>query len=414
MVVVALVVLAGLQWFGITGQSTGKAGEPGLATGLGALNLVWKALNRTTHDNWVPISLLGLSSPTPYTPWISDWANLSNDTASLWACNALPIPSVWNSSLIPGRAGNVADGFAPFWQFAFAAEVGLNQLDFAVGTYLEGVVSVAGPLTTSNGCVQSLGLAAWTSIPSPAQPDFDSEDAAPAALFAVDSFDDALSPYAVIWFGGLPVIADQPRGVTTFGGYNSNWEFAFDKCGVSGTTPIPGASTAFVGGASYSKGTVTANILLGSNASCAFPGYNLTLTLSGSQHLGSGYQTSVRIGATPSVQGMAVWMVDAALRYNNGSIVLPAIPACTGWIRDLQSCVPSTGWVAALESPNGSWMDFCDQTGTPAVWAEPNAPLIANETIELLTPTSVVGSGEVLSLSPLVGVPMISMASLTL
>lgn len=405
-----------------TGAPTSQAGT---TTGLSALTLVEAGLPKSGGQSWTLFSDIGIASPTPFTPWVlgGDPGSSANQLATIWACGSLPLTTVWNVSGLSSAAGNVSDGYAPFWQFMFENQSVTGQPVFEIGSYSQGRVEVVGPLPQSNACIEDLGLGPGTPLPGASQPNLDTNLGGPLAYAnAASEFGPEFGPYALLWLDGLPMIAN--TGWDSF--YSTGgaaWQASYYDCGLAGSVPPPNAYNSYHVSVWLENGTPEASGPLAVEFNCTLPNYGL----SGAAHPAAGGvdPTSPRValtvrgpfggGAQEDAQGVAAWMLDPSIADSSQATTAPSVDLCSTWVSGLSSCAsPDVGWYGVLLSPSGTWLDSYGVVNGTVTWAAPNVPVLSNETFVVLASSATDLAGMALSFTPQVHWPDISTSSIPL
>lgn len=401
--VVLAAVLSPLLWsYVVERQNTSHEAAPGLSTGLQALGLVESTLPDQTNQTWTLFSTIGIASAVPFTPWIIGGygTNATNSSwSTLWACNELPLPSVWNASALPARTGNLSDGRAPFWQFMFVSGSGSGGLVFAIGSYTSGLVRVVGPLTQTDSCIEELGMGAGSSYPPEALPDLATNVAGPLAYKVVHRLDPQYASYSVIWTSGWALMANDGWGSAVYS-FGAGWDADFYECDQEGVVPPASSIIAWHISIGLQNGTPTASAALGVEFNCTLPSYVLTAAEGGISDQGAAHLASVDLNVTglmrgayaPETQGLAAWMVDPEI-FGSGGLPEGVSPdSCLQWVASPSACdAPASGWYAVLVSPSGSWLDSYGLIGGSPGWADPGVPIVTGETLEVLATTPVDG-----------------------
>jgi hypothetical protein len=391
-------------------------------TGLGALALVEASLVKTTSESWTLISDVGVASHDSYTPWViggidGSLINASiSSLATLWACGSLPLTTVWNTSGLPVRGGNLTDGFAPFWEFLFANASGSSQFVFAIGTYVSGSVKVLGPLNQANPCIRALGLGPGFVPPIASLPSLETDIGGELAYRALTSLDAHFGPYAVVWTNGWPIIANSGWDSTIYT-FGAGWIVTFYECGLVGVSPASSTITSWHVVVWLQNGIPTSGGASSTRFGCTLPSYNVTITEQASSRQGTGFAASFSLADNgfsagsyvADEQGLAAWMVLPKLQRSLGGAPELAPDLCPHWLNGIASCdVPAAGWYAVLLSPGGQWLDsYGVINGSPA-WADPGVPVISTETVDILSAFSLSSSGITFQLSSNVTSPVIA------
>jgi len=419
--VAAIAVIAGLGTVWWLGSSGSQSSHAGMSTGLNALALVEASLSKVTTQSWAPISDLGIASQMPYTPGtMSENESAAADLAGIEACESLPFPSVWNVSGLPDRAGNLTDGFAPFWQFLFENESGPGQFVFAIGVYVAGGVYVAAPLAENNSCIQGLGMDSATGPFPLANPNLETNLGGPLAYAAVSRFNSLATSYAVLWTDGWSMISNNGWGSFADGG-GAAWGVTFYACGQTGVEPLLPSWIAWHAGVESQNGTPIFGGVFATQFICTQSQYNVTLEQGGTSILGSDFATSLTLEVSGSdhgwfgnvsdlndSQGVAAWMVLPEV-FNASQVPLPlAYDTCPVWVPGIGSCAaPTSGWYAVLLSPSGRWLDSYGLIDGSGTWSAPNVPIVSHESLVVLYTHPVTGTGDTFVLDSQVASPQI-------
>ena len=398
--------------------SPGGSSRAGEATGLSALRQVENGLPNGTVEIWTPFSNLGISSAAPFAPSVVG-GNQSGPQSlrALWACRALPITSVWNVSEIPVRGGNLSDGYAPFWQFMFSNLSTLGVLTFAIGTYVSGSVQVVGPLAESNGCVRSLGIGNWANLTS--QPTVDTNFGGPRAYKLLASAISQMSGTLMIWDDGwLPILNNGLGAVLHYG---SSWDAEFYGCSQVGVESLPRSTISAIASVYASNGTVVVTPVATTIGNCTWPRYNASESNESSIFTSAGSALRVTLSVLAPGQGVALgltaWMVSPQVYSGGPPNALPVgRNGCPAWVsNESAKCLaPSKGWYAVLSAPDGGWLDSYGETnGTPG-WACPGVSVTTNESLTILSASTLSGVGDFLTFVSLVGNPQITTFPLSL
>ncbi len=406
-VAVALVIVRP----GGRGGSTASSVE---ATSSTALQSVETALAESTPLNWTVFSVVGIASESAFTPEILSLnETFESDLAAMWGCESLPFPSLWNVSGLPVDPGNLTDGYAPFWQFLLENGSGSGPVTYAVGVYVAGAVRVTAPLTTTDPCIQGLGLSQLTSEVPEAEPSLSSSVAAPLAYEAITATGSQLGRYAVLWGDGWPVLSTDGWGGFSIG-YGDGWSVTYYDCDQAGVGPPSSPIVAWQAGVAPGNGTPEVGGVVATGSICTLSEYNVTL---GATHVspvggGSTYRGYLNVSGSyhglygnesdvPSVQGLAAWMVRPAVDSPDGGSIPASADLCSSWSPLATSCpIPSGGWYAVLESPDGAWLDSYGSVNGVTGWAASNVPIVSGESLVVVGSSSTLGSNDTLTLDP--------------
>ncbi len=117
-------------------------------------------------------------------------------------------------------------------------------------------------------------------------------------------------------------------------------------------------------------------------------------------YTGPGYDT----------RGIEGWMIGLNLTNGSGPPLPLAGSDCETWVPTLGDCAANdSGWYAVLLGPDGEWDGTYGATATGSGWSDPVLPIVNNETLVVVAPSSRAVAGDVLGISsitealPLVG-----------
>ena len=420
--VVIAVASIGIPWsFGWLGGGN-VPGNAGGVSGLTALGQIESELPRTPATQWILISALGIASPGPFAPYlISPMVPFApNNTWPSWTCSQLPMISVWNASGLPSRSGNVSNGLAPFWQFLFAGTASNGTEEFMFTSYANTRIFVVGPLTSENACVSSLGLGGVDPSSWLVQPSIDTASAGPLVFDVAKPALSAIVPYALVWDAGLPAVALQGFGSTTYFA-GKDWLADFYTCGQVGSVAPMYSPVAAQVYAYQDNGTPGSARLNKWSFSCSQPDFNMSLRLIG-QHSRPSIQDLLTFvnstqggrGLLADAQGVVAWMIQPYLKSGVGIQLSPGSDECPTWVSNVSECAPpQTGWYATLSSPAGEWLDSYGMVGGTAQWVAVNVPFVSGETLTLYMSNSTIGQAHTFTFASALSYPRIVVNSVT-
>jgi hypothetical protein len=388
---------------------------PGLPSEV-AYRQVEAHVNLTGGGPWGLFSLEGVISTAPAAPFEGSGEDI---------CQTLPGPTLWNLSGVVDLTTTLWGGRSVFWQFVYINET--NSLIFA--SDIEGRVLVDGPVAAQSPCAYSLengigGLFSWEpSAYWQAAGQFDSELIQSvyelnSTLWAPTAATHVGNASLSSWGGNL--VAYYTLGFTwlnlvdwTEGG----WLVWYWACGVPGRSgEQPYAETGWGLNSDpttfYGSGEGSTSCPVNTNAH-----FQVNYTQSSASKFGSGSMTgehlSVGLGNGTYVyystaNSLVSWMTQVSLKTSAGIQVHPSSTNCNPNASSLDGCTaPAEGWYAALLSPDGYLLDTFPTTAGGSQWETPNVFVTNNDTLAIVSASTLVGSGDVLSITPAYSFPQV-------
>ena len=354
---------------------------------------------------WNISQVYGVASPVPVNPSAWGWGQYDRVMASCPAAfNGL---TIWNGTL-PLFHGTFDSGTAPFWQFVYYSNTTQQIL---VGTDVRGVVHIFPPIAWSSECAASSGLSympwLWKA--------FWGEAGYPADSPTIASNDWNFMAQRYVQWLGTPVAEMYLFGAAPFGsGQPPADQINFFTCGTVGGVGAtrglalygPDGVTSLGTGNTfnYTLGcTPTANNWTAISIQLRFSN-ETALTANGTtvarQEFSLFYPTGPPAGPAYNARGITSWMIGLNLTASNGQ-PLPIAPSlCATWVSSLSDCLASaSGWYAVLLSPGGAWEGSYGAASNGPDWTYPVLPIVNNETLALVAPSTWNLSGDSLSVT---------------
>jgi hypothetical protein len=380
-----------------------------------ALNQTNVSVANATGGPWLLFSAIGLASQGALDPSAFGFASTN---ASLKYCGAeFNGLTIWNGSSIPIFTGGIASGTAPFWQFAFYSN---NSQQIIVATDVSGIPHVYPPMSMSSPCASYSGLGAgaqsyvdWLN-PLPI-------DTSAMALPAYDAigreFEASHGPILEIFnFGysllnqlnhggnGVGLVVEYARcGLVGAGGLQPNGIVGETSNGAIADTDIGTVSCTWVDSSSPLVYGIYQLEFGGANA--------ITGLESGSIGVNFTFQVEIPPANTSVLRdgwGLVSWMSNLTLRDSSNRLLRSAPASCQAWVPSLSACSTDTsGWSAVLLSANGMWMDTYPSEYNWSSWAIPNVPIVSQEQLVILVPTSFALTADTISFSNTATVPVV-------
>jgi hypothetical protein len=395
-------------------RAPGTNPGPGL-TSQEAYSEVSPAAYSTPHGPWGLISLQGIVATGPVAPfaWGQD------------RCQVLPGPMLWNLSALPSVQTTLWGGRTLFWQFVFLNDTG--GMLFASDS--SGAIRMDGPYPASDPCVSLLenggGGLYGASPPAFFAPSgsFVSENI--EALSQLDS--SAWAPTAAshagnksfsTWGGGVAFYTLGFTWLNTVSWTEGAWLVHYQSCGIperSGTQPyvesgwgLNSSPSTYYGGISGGMScpvVTTAHFQI--TYSSAPPTTGITdMLYSAALTIGLGNGTYVYFDTANS---LVSWMTKITIREPNGSYLLPAGQDCARNATQLTDCVaPPTSWYGVLLSPAGYLIDTFPSGASVDRWSVPNVFVTNNDTLAILSASSLAGLGFNVSIAPAFPFPAVA------
>lgn len=416
-VALCLIVAGGLGAYVLLGRRASSAPTviddgPTFYQAFASLNA---SVDTAAGGPWSLTEAFGVASPVPSDP--GSWGYDAYDGAVASCQSDFNGLTFWNGT-IPLFNGTYNSGTAPFWQFVFFSNASQQIL---VATDVLGTVQVYPPIAMSSECAENAAYTesdwreAWAistqgfpgNTPAQAQADWN-----------------AVARSYVTWLG-RPLGEMYFVGGVQFGsGMPPTTDIQFFTCGtVGGVGPSPGLAvfaylndTADVWGwDNYTLGcTPTMDTGAALPLEMNFTNPSLlnspgTLTVSEELHfLEEG--PSPYTGPGYDMRGIEGWMIGLNLTDGSGTPLPMAGSNCRSWVPSLSDCAANdSGWYAVLLGPDGEWDGTYGATATGPGWSDPVLPIVNNETLVVVVPSSWTVGGDTLDLSsitealPLIG-----------
>lgn len=367
------------------------------APGLQALAAVEGLLPKIPGANWSLLSAIGIASSGPYSPFPTTSRGGAGAEWQYWECAALPMPTIWNSSGIPVRGGNLSDGLAPFWQFIFVSNSSVESPVFDFTTFVAGQVQISDPVPSTNDCIMSIGLSSLNYSTWSASPSIETTTASSYVYQAASPYIGQIGDdYAVIWTAGYPILSTLGWGNSAYVG-NSAWLADYYTCGVPYLGHGISSPIAIPVSVWSTNGTPTVNPLGFFSANCTLSNYEISGTpgprVDAQSSPTNRYEISVNSSSNsefPSnvsfAQGVASWMVVPVVTSTNGTMIPASTDLCSSWVQNVSRCpIPEAGWYVVLASPSGSWMGSYGNQGLSPAWSVINTPIVTGVEVYLFS-----------------------------
>jgi len=370
---------------------------PTLYEALGSVN---DSVATLSGGPWVLSQVYGVASPLPVNPGAWGWGEYDGTLASCQVdFNGL---TIWNGTL-PLFHGTFDSGTAPFWQVVFFSNASQQLL---VTTDLEGEVHLFPPIPLSSSCATYSGLATNPWLTS--------------LLFRLDGFPgntpamasdawNAVAKQYVDWLGKTPaemyLLGSDPFG----SGQGAGTQIQFFTCGVVGWAGATPGLSVYGSAFNSSQGFNAFNYTLGCTPTADnWTSIPLQLEFSNFSTATNAETTAARSTfqfrefnashqATPgfNIRGVTSWMIGLNLSSSCGQRLPLAPSMCSAWVASLRDCpANSSGWYAVLLSPNGQWDGWYGTTPDGPAWSYPVLPVVNNESIAVVVPSSWSLSGD--------------------
>lgn len=340
---------------------------------------------------WVLISAQGVYATKPATLQpLTGPAGLNFSIGSIASCQALRGPTVWNTSGIPVFEGPFNTGESPFWSMIYLnASLYLLQVQWDNGSVFE-----VPPLSPASPCgyfaeqILMVSELLPLSDSSIAWFPYDSSLAGQRAWqISGSSFAANHSGFAEVYGLGQDVFNIMPSDV--------GWNVLYDSC------PISGGSTWF---RNYTYVDIrgppgTLYVIINGRYTC----WPFNWSVSFGPVIQSPVSGGVWVDAPVNLStdwGLVTWMAALQLNSSGNHPVDVAKVSCTPSNLSEVACRPAgSGWIAALTSVSGGWLDVYASNGTGAGWLIPNVSIYTGDSLEVYVPSSVDPSGSQLILS---------------
>jgi hypothetical protein len=348
------------------GRAGGSSSSPlGLSFNQ-ASAMVSATLANVSGGPWRLVTVTGVVSTQPVV--------IPVDTIPVGACQDMAGPTVWNGSKLPAWSGALDSGIVPFWEFLYVNSSGTVLPAQTVGQSLtqESPVPLSSPcgraLAALGGPGRSLKEAPTVSAP------IDSTDAAQIAWDNGGSEFIANNHEATIFFGlGGP----QPvYGILQGPG----WGMYYSTCGMVGISGNANETDFGIPNATV------APVVLTGNSTCTERNNSISFgSATSSTAPGGGLFSSLPM--TVQAFSLSSWMITMNLTNSTGQAVPLASVSCSASSLGPGSCSPSRlGWIAALTTDRGYWLDvFGQRNGTPS-WVLPNVGVYSNDSLVVYLP----------------------------
>jgi len=364
---------------------------------------------------WGLISMVGLVASTPVAPfgWGQD------------RCQILPGPTIWNLSGVHSLSTSLWAGRSVFWQMVYVNDT--YSMLFAAD--INGSVILDGPYGPTTPCVSYLenGAGGVFNVfpPSYWLPSGTLVRVIVRALVQLNSVSwagtasDHLGNVSLQnWKGIVAYYALGYTWLNLVGWNNQGWAVWYQTCGIAGRSgEQPFAETGWGLNSSPSTyyGSENGAISCPVNTNADFL---VTYNQTSSTLLGSGAELSERLKIGVGSNGNYVyydtanslvsWMTHITLNTSAGAPIPPAAEECSSIGTELSACtVPIQSWYAVLLSPNGWLMDAYPSISGGNQWETPNLFVTNNDTLVIVSATSLIGSGDQLSLGSAFAFPLI-------
>jgi hypothetical protein len=366
-----------------------------------ALSAVNTTVTATTGGPWVLFQVYGIAAPGPSSPGVWGWLPPLDST--LQSCQAaFNGVTLWNGTL-PLFNGTFNSGTAPFWQIVFFSNASQQIL---VATDVLGTPHVYPPVAMSSPCAvhSGLGIQPWVSAWTFYKWAFPRDTPAMAA-----GAWNAVARKWVAWLGKVPTEM-YFLGADQFGsGQPVGTQTDFFTCGTVGGAGITRGLDAFADTYNTANVSMSDNYTLGctptSNNWTALPvEVNLTnATVSTHAHTEVALQQLLLQVSNPygdDPAGITSWMVGLSLTDGNGQPLQLASSGCSAWVASIADCpANSSGWYAVLLSGGGGWQGSFGAIPSGSGWNYPVIPIVTDESLAIVVPSTWNVSGDVLSVS---------------
>jgi hypothetical protein len=415
--VVIGVVIAVLPVFvSLNGTQAPRSNSPGPGLpSLEAYNQMRSNVETTPGGPWGLVSMVGIVASSPAAPF----------GQGLDRCQMLPGPTVWNLSAIPSLSTSLWGGRTLLWQSVF-----LNDTFAMLFTSdIDGRVIVDGPYGPTTACVALLEAAPGGLLGVyPRSYWLPNGTLAQNLASAVEGLNStAWSPTAArhlgnvsfsAWGGGVAYYILGYSWLNAVQWTDNGWGVWYQVCGLTGRAgQLPYSFTEWELGDSPSAyyGSVEGSLSCPVASDASFDvNYNQTSSWNGTS--GAGIKEQLRLGVGSggtffyfdTANSLVSWMTKVTLTSTGGVPLLPTGQQCPINATSLDECTaPAEAWYAALLSPDGYLLDTFPTTAGGTQWQAPNVFVTNNDTLAIVSASSLVGSGDVLSITPAYSFPQV-------
>lgn len=351
---------------------------------------------------WALISMVGVVATAPLAPF-GDGED---------RCQTLAGPTLWNLSATGSLDTSLWGGRSLFWQMVFDNET----FGMVFASDLNGSVTLDGPYAANNPCVSLLEDDLDGIYPMPYW--------LPGSQFARNVTDSVNQLGSELWSptaanhlgnGSLSawgnIVAYYVTGYTWLNlvqWSNSGWNVWYQTCGSSGKAGLqPFVFTGWAINSSpttyYGSGSGEISCPVSSDAE-----YDVTFNQTSLVPVGSGdgleERLTIGVGSPGSwayedtANSLVTWWAGLSLTSSNGTPIASGPELCPSAATQIGDCAaPGHGWYAVLLNPNGWIIDEYPATAENKIWTVPNVFITNNDTLVLVSPQSLIGSGDVLS-----------------
>jgi hypothetical protein len=342
---------------------------------------------------WALSQVIGIATPVPSSPSVFGWPGGGYPTTMASCQAAFNGLTLWNGT-IPLFNGTFNSGTAPFWQFVYFSNASEQLL---VGTDVNGVVRVFPPIAMSSPCAVASDLA------------YESWDG-PLYRFGLHGNTPAMASSA--WNAGAKGFVESLGTEPTEMYFLSSLDFGsgqpgdmgtdFFLCGTAGAAGVTRGLDVFADPMNTAIVSETDTYMLGCTPTydnwTAIPVElrfsNLsTVTWTGASGIRQTW-TVYTDGVSPSDRGVdslgiTSWMINLELNDSQGQPLALATSGCSSWVASLTDCAANAaGWYAVLLGGEGTWMGSFGETAHGPGWSSPVIPVVTNETLAIVVPSS--------------------------